>query len=98
MGKNKKLESPPRKILFSTIFDSLMPVFATIAALLVGAVFLLILGANPITVYARFLDGAFGNFNAFAETLVKATPLLRSVWELVSLIVPVLPTSEAKGR
>jgi ABC-type uncharacterized transport system permease subunit len=76
MGKNKKLESPPRKILFSTIFDSLMPVFATIAALLVGAVFLLILGANPITAYGALLDGAFGNFNAFAETLVKATPLL----------------------
>lgn len=76
MGKNKKLESPPRKILFSTIFDSLMPVFATIAALLVGAVFLLILGANPITAYSALLDGAFGNFNAFAETLVKATPLL----------------------
>lgn len=37
---------------------------------------LLFLGVNPIEAYAALWDGAFGSSNAFAETLVKATPLL----------------------
>ncbi|HEY5731528.1 MAG TPA: hypothetical protein VIS72_15885, partial [Anaerolineales bacterium] len=60
----------------SRLFDSLLPVFATLAALLIGAVMLLILRVNPIEAYAALWDGAFGSSNAFAETLVKATPLL----------------------
>jgi simple sugar transport system permease protein len=60
----------------SRLFDSLLPVFATLAALLIGAVMLLFLGVNPIVAYAALWDGAFGSSNAFAETLVKATPLL----------------------
>jgi len=60
----------------SRFFDSLLPVFATLAALLIGAVMLLFLRVNPIEAYAALWDGAFGSPNAFAETLVKATPLL----------------------
>jgi general nucleoside transport system permease protein len=60
----------------SRLFDSLLPVFATLAALLIGAVMLLFLRVNPIEAYAALWDGAFGSANAFAETLVKATPLL----------------------
>ena len=59
-----------------SIFDQLMPIFATLAALLVGAIFLILLDANPITAYGALVQGAFGSFNAFAETLVKAIPLL----------------------
>jgi len=59
-----------------SIFDQMMPIFATLAALLVGAIFLMLLGANPLTAYGALAQGAFGSFNAFAETLVKATPLL----------------------
>ena len=76
MSKSTKNSSSPPKIRVSAIFDALMPVFATIAALLVGAIFLLILGANPVTAYTALIEGAFGSFNAFAETLVKAVPLL----------------------
>lgn len=76
MSKSTKNSSSPPKIRVSAIFDALMPVFATIAALLVGAIFLLILGANPVTAYTDLIEGAFGSFNAFAETLVKAVPLL----------------------
>lgn len=76
MGQNTKMATSPRKISFLPALDALMPVFATIAALLVGAVFLLVLGANPLTAYSALLKGAFGDFNAFAETLVKAIPLL----------------------
>ncbi|GJQ36747.1 MAG: ABC transporter permease [Anaerolineales bacterium] len=59
-----------------TLFDALLPVIATLAALAVGALMLLILKVNPITAYAALWDGAFGSANSFAETLVKATPLL----------------------
>jgi simple sugar transport system permease protein len=60
----------------STLFDALLPVLATLAALAVGAVMLLFLKVNPIAAYQALWDGAFGSSNAFAETLVKATPLL----------------------
>ena len=58
------------------IIDGLLPVFATLAALAVGAVMLLILGANPITAYGALLEGAFGSVNSLAETASKAVPLL----------------------
>lgn len=76
MSQSTKNYTLPPKFRLSAIFDALMPVFATIAALLVGAIFLLLLGANPITAYSALLEGAFGSFNAFAETLVKSIPLL----------------------
>ena len=60
----------------SRLIDGLLPVFATLAALLVGAVMLVFLKVNPIEAYKALWDGAFGTSNAFAETLVKATPLL----------------------
>jgi general nucleoside transport system permease protein len=56
--------------------DALLPVFATLAALLIGAIMLLLLKVNPIEAYAALWEGAFGSPNAVAETLVKATPLL----------------------
>lgn len=60
----------------SRVVDGLLPVFAALAALVLGAVMLLLLGANPFQAYGALIDGAFGSGNAFAETLVKATPLL----------------------
>ncbi len=54
----------------------LIPLLATLAALLVGAIMLLLLGVNPIQAYATLIQGAFGSSNALADTLVKATPLL----------------------
>jgi ABC-type uncharacterized transport system permease subunit len=72
---------PAMKKLFqsdwvSRFIDALLPIFATLAALLVGAIMLLFLKVNPIEAYKALWDGAFGSTNAFAETLVKATPLL----------------------
>jgi ABC-type uncharacterized transport system permease subunit len=64
-----------RDRLYST-FDALLPIFATLAALLVGAFLLIALRVNPVTAYSALLKGAFGSWNAFAETLVKAVPLL----------------------
>lgn len=58
------------------MIDALLPVFAALAALVIGAIMLLFLKVNPIVAYKALWDGAFGSSNAFAETLVKATPLL----------------------
>ena len=60
----------------SQVVDGLLPVFATLAALAVGAVMLLALGANPITAFGALIEGAFGSGNSLAETAAKATPLL----------------------
>lgn len=75
------MTSPAMKKLFqsewvSQLIDALLPVFATLAALLIGAIMLLFLRVNPIEAYTALWEGAFGSSNAFAETLVKATPLL----------------------
>jgi simple sugar transport system permease protein len=64
------------KSRLNALFDTLLPLFATLVALLVGAIMLIILDVNPIVAYRALIDGAFGSTNAVAETLVKATPLL----------------------
>jgi simple sugar transport system permease protein len=75
-GERVNMRTWLSKINFAQIVDALLPVFATLAALAVGAVMLLLLGANPIRAYGALLEGAFGSGNALAETAVKAVPLL----------------------
>lgn len=54
----------------------IIPLCAGALGLVVGALILLALGANPLDAYAAMLTGAFGSANALADTLVKAAPLL----------------------
>src|SRR4030067_79084 len=61
---------------FGLIFEALLPLIATLAALAIGAVMLALLGASPIKAYGAMIQGAFGSTNALADSLVKATPLL----------------------
>jgi general nucleoside transport system permease protein len=49
---------------------------AVLLAVLIGAIILLISGANPIHAYAALLRGSFGSSTAFGRTLEKATPLI----------------------
>jgi general nucleoside transport system permease protein len=58
------------------LVDAMLPMFAMIAAMAIGAIILLGLGANPLRAYVALLEGAFGSTNAVAETAVKAVPLL----------------------
>ncbi len=58
------------------IFDLSLPLLATLAALAIGAVVLVLLGVNPVAAYGALVQGAFGSSNALADTIVKATPLL----------------------
>ncbi len=70
------MQASRKNMRLGQLFDALLPVLATLAALAIGAVSLLLLGVNPLEAYKAMFDGAFGNGNAIAETLVKATPLL----------------------
>lgn len=49
---------------------------AAIGALLIGAVIILVMGANPLTGYHALVTGALGGGYALASTAVKAVPLL----------------------
>src|SRR5271157_6529815 len=53
-----------------------LPLLGVIFALLLGAVMLLILKANPLAAYAALVNGAVGTRFGITQTLVKATPLL----------------------
>ncbi|MBN1262234.1 MAG: ABC transporter permease [Anaerolineae bacterium] len=54
----------------------LVPVVSFLVSLLLGAILLLISGANPFETYAAMARGTFGSTYNFSETLVKAIPLM----------------------
>ena len=49
---------------------------AVLAAAVIGAAMLLVLGANPLTGYAALVEGAFGGTKNLANSALKAMPLL----------------------
>lgn len=53
----------------------LSPIVSVALALLVGAVLVVIAGANPFVAYTALFRGAFGSVYNFTEVLVKASPL-----------------------
>jgi simple sugar transport system permease protein len=53
-----------------------LPVLATLLALAIGGILLLILGVNPFVAYGAMITGAFGTVSGLTQTLAKATPLL----------------------
>lgn len=61
---------------FDFLAPVVVPILAVLAALAVGAVFLLILNVDPGVVYAQLLDGAAGSTYSLTQTIGKATPLL----------------------
>jgi len=60
----------------SIAMNVLLPVGAVVIALLIGAIMLVFLKADPIAAYAALIDGAVGSTFGLTQTLVKATPLL----------------------
>ena len=74
-------EKPSERSTFSFLIlrlaaNLVVPFGAVAAALALGAVMLLALGANPITGYGALFDGAFGGWDELADTSIKAMPLL----------------------
>jgi simple sugar transport system permease protein len=58
------------------VLNIFLPVAGVLIALLIGAVMLLILKADPIAAYAALINGAAGSVSGITQSLVKATPLL----------------------
>ncbi|MGO8695548.1 MAG: ABC transporter permease [Rectinemataceae bacterium] len=58
------------------VLNVLLPFAGVAVALLLGAVMLLFLRADPIAAFAAIIRGAFGSTFGLTQTLVKATPLL----------------------
>ncbi len=65
-----------KRLTRDKLFDALLPVIATLLALAVGAILLLLLGKSPLTAYGAMFQGAFGTVSGLTQTLAKATPLL----------------------
>ena len=61
------LSHQQRRILAYSI-----PVLAVFAALIFGAIMLVLLGANPIEGYSEMFVGAFGSGDALIATILKA--------------------------
>lgn len=64
---------PPLKSKLTVL---LIPVSAVLAALLIGAIMLGTLGANPIKGYGTMFIAAFGSLDGLSNTAVKSIPLL----------------------
>jgi len=56
--------------------ELLIPLLAIIFSFIIGAIIVYAFGYDPIETYAALLQGAFGNLNRFADTLLAATPLI----------------------
>ncbi len=53
-----------------------IPVLAIVLALVIGAILLVVDGANPLLAYEALFRGSFGSGEAFARTMQKTTPLI----------------------
>ncbi|MCX6067229.1 MAG: hypothetical protein NT121_15990, partial [Chloroflexi bacterium] len=51
------------------LFRAALPVLAMLAALLIGAVVLLLLKVNPFEAYAAIVTGVFGSMSGFTQSL-----------------------------
>lgn len=58
------------------LLEIFAPLLAVIAAFLVGGIFILIIGQNPIFIYGKLFSGTLGNPYGIAQVLFKATPLI----------------------
>ena len=78
--QNEQSASEQKKdsLLLKTLREISIPVAAVLLALLIGAIILLVSGANPIRAYGALFQGAFGSMTALGRTLEKATPLVFS--------------------
>jgi simple sugar transport system permease protein len=65
-----------RRFYIGQMLDTLLPLVAVVAALIIGAIVLVLLEKSPLEAYQVLITGAFTNKNGMADTLVKTIPLL----------------------
>lgn len=54
----------------------LIPIVSIFLALLLGGIFIALMGYNTLEMYALMFEGSFGSAYGFSETIVKAIPLM----------------------
>ena len=62
--------------LKKSLTSFLVPLFAVLLAFLIGAIIMVVLGANPLTAITALFKGAFGTAASIGTTLNKAVPLI----------------------
>lgn len=65
-----------KRLVESNSARMVLPLLSLSIALLLGAVLLWLVGANPWDTYIAMFSGALGGRYAFSETLLKATPII----------------------
>jgi ABC-type uncharacterized transport system permease subunit len=77
--QNVQPEGARTRYLLNQVWRAVsVPIAAVLLAALIGAVILLVSGANPLSAYGALLRGSFGSATGFSRTLEKATPLIFS--------------------
>ena len=69
---------PAITTMIHMVAASAAPAAAVLGACLVGALILLVSGADPVAAYRALIEGAFSSPSAFGRTLEKAIPLVLS--------------------
>lgn len=64
------------KKLTKSMSSFIVPLLSIILAFIIGAIIMLVLGANPLTALQFLITGAFGSAANIGTTLSKATPLI----------------------
>lgn len=65
------------KNIFKGSIESLSSsIFAVLLAFLVGGILIALAGQSPLEAYLSLFNGAFGSAQRFAETIIKAIPLI----------------------
>lgn len=72
-GLDMRLERRLRQPRWLTL---VVPLVSVVAALILGALFLILTGHGPLTVYRELLKGGFTTFYGFTDSLAVATPLI----------------------
>ena len=79
MSSQRPTQGPPGRNLLETYFrlaPVTIPFYAILVACLVGSLFILGAGANPLVAYGALLDGAFGSPDRIASTVARSTPFI----------------------
>ncbi len=67
-----------RGLVRGVLRSAAVPVLSVLTAMLIGALFIIIAGYDPVAAYGGLLDGAFGDAAGLTRTLIKMAPLVFS--------------------
>ncbi len=65
-----------RTRIINLIQEAAIPILAIVTAVIVGSLFMLAYGYDPIEAYSGLLDGAFGSQRGWSRTILNAVPFI----------------------